>query len=220
MLNLSAHNLTAPPNRIFCIGKNYGEHIKELGGSQAPEEPVVFMKPVCNIVAPGETLQHPSYGNELHHEVEVVLLIGKEGKNVLKDDARSYISAITLGLDLTLRDVQKKLKKAGLPWDLSKSFEQSAPLGIFKDNSPNKIDLENLDFTCSVNGNLRQKGNTREMIFPIANLIQTLSSWWTLRPGDIIFTGTPAGVTSLQPEDKIEIESPAIGLFSWSLDSV
>ena len=175
------------------------------------------MKTACNIVAPGETLHRPSYGNELHHEVEVVLLIGKEGKNILKADALSYISAITLGLDLTLRDIQKKLKKAGLPWELSKSFEQSAPLGIFKNYFPNKIDLKNLPFSCSVNGSLRQKGNTREMIFPIENLIQTLSCWWTLRPGDIIFTGTPAGVASLQSGDKIEVESPSIGLFSWTL---
>ena len=216
-MDFSAHNLAFPPNRIFCIGKNYGAHIKELGGTQTPNEPVVFMKPVCNIVAPGEILYHPSYGRELHHEVEVVLLIGKKGKNILKADALSYISAITLGLDLTLRDVQKKLKKTGLPWELSKSFEQSAPLGIFKDYSPNKFDLRNLSFSCSVNGNLRQKGNTEGMIFPIANLIQTLSDWWTLRPGDIIFTGTPAGVASVQSGDTIEIKSPAIGLFSWSL---
>jgi 2-keto-4-pentenoate hydratase/2-oxohepta-3-ene-1,7-dioic acid hydratase in catechol pathway len=187
MLDISAHNLAFTPNRIFCIGKNYGDHIKELGDTQAPEEPVVFMKSVCNIVSPGKTLQRPSYGNELHHEVEVVLLIGNEGKNILKADALSYISAITLGLDLTLRDVQKKLKKAGLPWELSKSFEQSAPLGIFKDYSPNKVDLGNLPFSCSVNGSQRQKGNTREMIFPITNLIQALGCWWTLRPGDIFF---------------------------------
>jgi fumarylpyruvate hydrolase len=107
MLDISAHNLAFTPNRIFCIGKNYGDHIKELGDTQAPEEPVVFMKSVCNIVSPGKTLQRPSYGNELHHEVEVVLLIGNEGKNILKADALSYISAITLGLDLTLRDVKK-----------------------------------------------------------------------------------------------------------------
>ena len=90
-MNFSAHNLTLTPNRIFCIGKNYSKHIKELGGTQAPTEPVVFMKTACNIVAPGETLHRPSYGNELHHEVEVVLLIGKEGKNILKADALSYI---------------------------------------------------------------------------------------------------------------------------------
>jgi 2-keto-4-pentenoate hydratase/2-oxohepta-3-ene-1,7-dioic acid hydratase in catechol pathway len=216
-LNFSAHNLTFAPNRIFCISKNYGEHIKELGGTHAPEEPVVFMKPVCNIVAPGETLHRPSFGRELHHEVEVVLLIAKEGKNISAANALSHISAITLGLDLTLRDVQKKLKKAGLPWELSKSFEQSAPLGIFKNFDTDKIDSTDLPFSCSVNGNLRQKGNTHEMIFPIANLIQILSGWWTLRPGDIIFTGTPAGVASLHSGDKIEIESPMIGAFSWSI---
>jgi len=214
-LNINSHNLTFPPCRIFCIGKNYDEHIKELGGKQPPKEPVVFMKPVCNIVAPGEILNYPPYGNELHHEVEVVLLIGKEGKNIPESHAISYISDITLGLDLTLRDVQKKLKSAGLPWERSKSFEQSAPMGIFKKSK--NIDLTNLPFSCSVNGNLRQKGNTAEMIFPISNLIQILSSWWTLKPGDIIFTGTPAGVGPLQRGDRVEVESPFIGSFLWNL---
>ena len=105
-MDFSAHNLAFTPNRIFCIGKNYGEHIKELGGTRAPEEPVVFMKP-GNIVAPENTLHWPSYGNELHHEVEVVLLIGKEGKNILEANTLPYVSAITLDLDLTLRDVKK-----------------------------------------------------------------------------------------------------------------
>lgn len=214
-MNITSHNLSYTPNRIFCIGKNYNEHIKELGGKQAPEEPVVFMKPVCNIVAPGEDLNYPSYGNELHHEVEVVLLIGKEGKNIPESQALSYISDITLGLDLTLRDIQRELKTAGLPWERSKSFEQSAPLGIFK--KCEDINLTNLPFSCSVNGNLRQKGNTGEMIFPISNLIQILSGWWTLKPGDIIFTGTPAGVGPLQPGDKVEVESPLIGSFFWNL---
>ncbi len=214
-MNISSHNLTFTPNRIFCIGKNYGEHIKELGGKQAPEEPVVFMKPVCSIVAPGETLNYPPYGNELHHEVEVVLLIDKEGKNIPESQALSYISGITLGLDLTLRDVQKKLKKAGLPWERSKSFEQSAPLGVFKKYE--NIDLTDLPFFCSVNGTQRQKGNMSEMIFPVPNLIQIISKWWTLKPGDIIYTGTPAGVGPLQPGDKIEVQSPFIGSFSWNL---
>ncbi len=216
-MSFSSHNFPHTPNRIFCIGKNYEEHIKELGGKQTPEEPVVFMKPICNIVAPDETLHYPPYGNDLHHEVEVVLLIGKEGKNISQVDALSHISDITLGLDLTLRDVQKSLKKSGLPWERSKSFEQSAPLGFFKKYNSNKIDLTNLPFSCSVNSELRQKGNTAEMIFPAANLIQILSCWWTLKPGDIIFTGTPAGVAALHPGDKIEVESPMVGAFSWRL---
>ncbi|MBT4899786.1 MAG: FAA hydrolase family protein, partial [Nitrospina sp.] len=107
--------------------------------------------------------------------------------------------------------------KAGLPWELSKSFEQSAPLGFFK--APNSIDLENLSFTCSVNGELRQEGNTRDMIFSIKSLIHTLSGWWTLKPGDIIFTGTPSGVGPLEAGDRVDIDSPVAGPFSWTLAS-
>ena len=105
----------------------------------------------------------------------------------------------------------------GLPWELSKSFEQSAPLGLFQAYDPDSIDLENLSFTCSVNGNLRQQGNTRDMLFPVKNLIHALSRWWMLKPGDIIFTGTPAGVGPLKVGDKVSIESPVTGSFSWSL---
>ena len=206
------------PQRIFCIGKNYAEHIKELGG-QTPEEPVVFMKPVSSIVAPFKTLYMPRHGKLLHHEVEVVLLIGKEGRDVPEFDALSYIAAVTVGLDLTLRDVQGRLKKAGLPWEISKSFEQSAPLGIFKTYDADVINLQNLSFTCSVNGGLRQKGNTCDMLFPIKSLICTLSRWWVLRPGDIIYTGSPAGVGPLEPGDRIDIESSVIGSFSWTIAS-
>jgi 2-keto-4-pentenoate hydratase/2-oxohepta-3-ene-1,7-dioic acid hydratase in catechol pathway len=204
------------PQRIFCIGKNYNEHVKELG-STVPEEPVVFMKPVCNIVAPGENLSMPRHGSLLHHEVEVVFLIGREGQDIPEVDALSYIAGITLGLDLTLRDVQGRLKKTGLPWELSKAFEQSAPLGYFKTYDPNSIDLKNLSFTCSVNGDLRQQGNTRDMLFSVKNLIHRLSGWWTLRPGDIIFTGTPSGVGLLKQGDQVGIESSVTGLFSWTI---
>jgi len=213
-VTFSIHHKTIQPNRIFCVGKNYNKHIKELGGKQIPDEPVVFMKPLCSIVAPGN-IYYPPYGNELHHEVEVVLLIGKEGKNIPEHLALMHISDITLGLDLTLRDIQNNLKLKGLPWERAKSFEGSAPLGIFK--KFHDIDLCNLPFSCSVNGDLRQNGNTGEMIFPVAKLINILSSWWTLKTGDIIFTGTPAGVGPLKPGDTIVAESPKIGLFSWIL---
>lgn len=215
-LQIAIEGRSFTPQRIFCIGKNYDEHVKELG-STAPEEPVVFMKPVCNIVDPGETLSLPRHGSLLHHEVEVVLLIGRGGQDVPEADALSYIAGITLGLDLTLRDVQGRLKKSGLPWELSKAFEQSAPLGYFKKYDPNSIDLENLSFTCSVNGNLRQQGNTRDMLFPVRNLIHRLSGWWTLRPGDIIFTGTPSGVGPLKQGDQVGIESSDTGFFSWTI---
>ena len=213
-LNFLVHHKTIKPNRIFCIGKNYDKHIKELGGKQVPEEPIVFMKPLCIIVSPGNICP-PPYGNELHHEVELVLLIGKEGKDIPESQALAQISDITLGLDLTLRDIQKQLKLKGLPWERAKSFEESAPLGIFK--KYHDIDLDNLTFSCAVNGDLRQNGNTGEMIFPVAKLISILSNWWTLKPGDIIYTGTPAGVAPLKPGDRIVVESPKIGSFSWNL---
>ena len=215
-MQISVNGQLFAPNRIFCIGKNYDEHVKELGG-KTPEEPVVFMKPVSSIVAPGESLFMPRHGNLLHHEVEVVLLIGREGQDIPQANALSFIAGVSLGLDLTLRDIQVQLKKAGLPWELSKSFEQSAPLGLLKAYHPGSIDLENLSFTCSVNGELRQQGNTRDMLFPIKSLIHMLSGWWTLRPGDIVFTGTPSGVGPLKAGDRVDIESPGTGLFSWTL---
>ena len=215
-MQISVNGQLFAPNRIFCIGKNYDEHVKELGG-KTPEEPVVFMKPVSSIVAPGESLFMPRHGNLLHHEVEVVLLIGREGQDIPQANALSFIAGVSLGLDLTLRDVQVQLKKAGLPWELSKSFEQSAPLGLFKAYHPGSIDLENFSFTCSVNGELRQQGNTRDMLFPIKSLIHMLSRWWALRPGDIVFTGTPSGVGPLKAGDRVDIESPGTGLFSWTL---
>jgi 2-keto-4-pentenoate hydratase/2-oxohepta-3-ene-1,7-dioic acid hydratase in catechol pathway len=215
-ISIKGHSFT--PNRIFCIGKNYDKHIKELGG-EIPEEPVVFMKPVSSIEVPFQTLYMPRHGKLLHHEVEVVLLIGKEGKDISKPDALSYIAGVTLGLDLTLRDVQGQLKKAGLPWEISKSFEQSAPLGIFRSYDPDIINLQNLSFTCSVNEDIRQRGNTCDMLFSISSLICVLSRWWVLRPGDIIYTGTPSGVGPLQPGDQIDIESSVIGSFSWMLAS-
>jgi 2-keto-4-pentenoate hydratase/2-oxohepta-3-ene-1,7-dioic acid hydratase in catechol pathway len=216
-LQFLINNQSFDPFRIFCIGKNYDEHIKELGGKDRPIEPVVFMKPVSSIVTPEDLLFYPRYGAELHHEAEVVLLIGKEGKDISEENAYSHIIGVTLGLDLTLRDVQSQLKKSGLPWELSKSFEQSAPLGHFKAFDPDFIDLEDLPFSCRVNGDLRQNGNTSDMIFPIKSLIKTLSGWWTLRPGDIIFTGTPSGVGPLRVGDKIEIQNSDIGSFSWEI---
>ncbi|MGV7221732.1 MAG: fumarylacetoacetate hydrolase family protein [Nitrospinales bacterium] len=215
-MKININNREFEPRRIFCIGKNYGEHVEELGGS-LPEEPVVFMKPVSSLVASGQSLKYPRYGSELHHEVEVILLIGKEGQNISEEEAYSYISGVTIGLDLTLRDIQKKLKKSGLPWELSKSFEQSAPIGKFKPYDSKSLDLENLSFTCHVNNSLKQDGNSRDMIFPIKKIIQTLSGWWTLQPGDIIYTGTPSGVGPLLPGDEIKITSPEIGSFLWNI---
>ncbi len=213
MTSSTFHREANPCGRIFCIGKNYTEHIRELSGV-VPEEPVVFIKPWSSLVAPEETVKIPRHGSQLHHEVEVVFKIGAEGQGIPESEAFDYIDGVTLGLDLTLRDVQSRLKKSGYPWELAKAFEQSAPLGEYVPLQKIR-DPQNLDFSCSVNGQVRQKGNTAEMIFSLPKLVSFLSSVWCLRPGDLIFTGTPSGVGILGSGDSATIASPEIGEFSW-----
>lgn len=204
------------PQRLFCIGKNYAEHVRELGGTAAPSEPVVFLKPATCLVPPGATIPMPAHGHTLHHEVEVVVLIGRGGRAIPEAEAPSHIAGLALGLDLTLRDVQAALKKKGHPWELSKAFDHSAPLGewIAFDGT---VPLDDIAFECRVNGEGRQAGNTGEMIFPVPALIRFLSGIWELREGDLIYTGTPAGVGPLEKGDTVEISSPRLGTSSWQL---
>jgi 2-keto-4-pentenoate hydratase/2-oxohepta-3-ene-1,7-dioic acid hydratase in catechol pathway len=204
---------SSSPLRIFCIGRNYVEHVRELNNPM-PARPVVFMKPSSSLVRPGETVRFPSHGTELHHETEVVVEIGKEGKPSTENEAEAFIHGLTLGLDLTLRDVQREMKAKGLPWELSKSFDQSAPLGdMVPYREPLRYDA--IRFACYVNGDKRQEGTSGDMIFPIPRLIMEVGKVWSLHPGDLIFTGTPAGIGPLEPGDRIEISSPQLGSWSW-----
>ena len=208
--------------RIFCIGKNYTEHIRELGGfdstlqSKNESQPVVFMKPVTSIVWLGESIHVPTHGNVLHHEVEVVVLLNGGGKNILIEDSLSCIAGVTLGLDITLRDVQVEVKKKGYPWELSKSFDQSSPLGLMR-SYDDSFDLFDIPFACFVNGEKRQEGNTKDMIFSIPKVISFLSTVWELFPGDLIYTGTPFGVGVLGKRDEIVLESPILGRYKWAM---
>ena len=210
------------PCRIFCIGKNYTEHIRELGGfdstlqSKNESQPVVFMKPVTSIVSLGESIHAPTHGNVLHHEVEVVVLLNGGGKNILIEDSLSCIAGVTLGLDITLRDVQAEVKKKGHPWELSKSFDQSSPLGLMRSYG-NSFDLFDIPFACFVNEEKRQEGNTKDMIFSIPQVISFLSTVWKLMPGDLIYTGTPSGVGIIKSRDEIVLNSPMLGRFAWSV---
>ena len=201
--------------RIFCIGRNYVEHVHELSNI-LPIKPVIFIKPMTCLVAPGEKIHFPKHGKMLHHEVEIVIKVGQEGRTTKEEDSLSLGSAITVGLDLTLRDVQEDLKKKGLPWEIAKAFEQSAPLGEFIPYHQS-LDLKNISFGCKVNGIERQRGNTGEMIFSFERLLVELSKIWVLRPGDLIYTGTPSGVGPLVIGDTIEIKADSIGSFSWSI---
>ena len=210
------------PCRIFCIGENYTEHIRELGGfnstlqSKNESQPVVFMKPVTSIVSLGESIHAPTHGNVLHHEVEVVVLLNGGGKNILIEDSLSCIAGVTLGLDITLRDVQVEVKKKGHPWELSKSFDQSSPLGLMR-SYDDSFDLFDIPFACFVNEEKRQEGNTKEMIFSIPQIISFLSTVWKLIPGDLIYTGTPPGIGVIKSRDEIVLNSPILGRFTWSV---
>jgi 2-keto-4-pentenoate hydratase/2-oxohepta-3-ene-1,7-dioic acid hydratase in catechol pathway len=201
--------------RVFCIGRNYTGHVSELN-SAMPEKPVVFIKPATCLIPPGRAIRFPRHGQNLQHEVEVVIRIGKTGKAQSYDEAFSMIDGVTLGLDLTLRDVQTGLKQKGLPWEIAKSFDQSAPIGEFLPYD-GSLDLTGIEFSCTVNGSVRQQGNTRDMIFSIDKLIMELSTVWFLHPGDMIYTGTPSGVGPLCAGDRIVIESEQLGYFTWNV---
>lgn len=201
--------------RIFCIGRNYTEHAHELG-SEVPKTPVVFIKPISCLVDEGESVHYPKHGNNFHYEVELVIRIGKTGQPEKQVDALTFVDAFTIGLDLTLRDVQNRLKDKGLPWEMSKAFEQSSPIGKFiKYDHPDQ--LKNFSFRCFVNSEKRQEGNSDDMIFSVERLIFELGKIWILQPGDLIYTGTPSGVGPIDIGDLITIENEITGSFSWKI---
>jgi 2-keto-4-pentenoate hydratase/2-oxohepta-3-ene-1,7-dioic acid hydratase in catechol pathway len=205
-------------NRLFCIGKNYAEHVAELAHlGHAPDgECVVFMKPASCIVPVGEPIVLPKQSGSIHHEAELVVLLTGGDRDVPVEDALDCVAGFTLGLDLTLRDLQTQLKNKGKPWELAKAFDGAAPLGEFRPYL--QQDLQALHFTCHVNGQLRQSGDTSKMLFSVARQIHILSQTWALQPGDAIYTGTPSGVGPLQSGDEVVLQGPQIGRFSWTCE--
>lgn len=204
------------PNRIFCIGKNYAEHVAELAhlGHAPGGDCVVFMKPASCIVPEGNAIPLPHGQGSVHHEAELVVLLTGGGRDIAEADATQYIAGLTLGLDLTLRELQTRLKNQGKPWELAKAFDGAAPLGDFKPYLDQN--LQALEFTCHVNGSLRQHGRTAEMLYSVARQIHILSQTWALMPGDVLYTGTPKGVGPLTPGDRVELAAEGIGHFSWN----
>ena len=188
---------------IYCIGRNYAKHIEEMK-SEKTADPVVFLKPRSSIIRSGSKIELPSISSNVHHEVELVALIGKETFHVSEDKALDSVCALAVGLDLTARDLQSDAKKAGLPWTLSKGLHSFAPLGNFiKYSSNGTVDVQNLDISVHVNGLCRQSGNTSGMIFTLSEIISYLSAHFKLNPGDLIFTGTPEGVSQINRGDRI-----------------
>jgi len=200
-ITIKTTNERIPIGKIVCIGRNYPEHAKELG-NEVPGKPVLFLKPASAVIYSGEDIIHPSFGNELHHEVELVLLIGAKVKDASLEEAENAITGYGVGLDMTLRDVQSKLKSKGHPWTLAKCFDTSAVISDFVLKDDYKLSLDN-KITLSVNDVIKQKDTLSSMIFNPAELIEYVSSVMTLEKGDLIFTGTPAGVSKVNRGDKL-----------------
>ena len=188
--------------KIFAIGRNYVEHIRELN-NETPDEPVIFTKPDTALVRNNQPFYYPAFSTDIHYEVELVLRICKTGKNVHEKFAPGYFDAIGLGIDFTARDIQTKAKDKGLPWTLAKGFDGSAPISEFLPIETFK-DINNINFSLSVDKVVKQKGNSGLMIFNFNQIISYISRFITLRSGDILFTGTPKGVGPVKIGNKLE----------------
>ena len=186
--------------KIICIGRNYAKHIEELA-NERPENPVVFLKPDSSILPKKNPFFIPPFSNDVHYEVEVLVKINKVGKHIATRFAHKYYDEIGLGIDFTARDIQQKCKEKGLPWEKAKAFDGSAVIGDFYNKS--NFDLENLTFKLFKNDIIVQDGNTKSMLWKIDEIISYVSQYFTLKKGDIIFTGTPAGVGKVSENDVL-----------------
>lgn len=195
--------------KIVCIGRNYAEHARELG-NEVPSEPVLFIKPATSVIVDGGTVKIPGYSQDCHYEVELALLIGKTARAVTSDQAMEYLVGYGVAIDMTLRDVQARLKAKGLPWEIAKGFDSSCPLSDFVP-AETVSDPHNLNLRLSVNGEIRQNGNSADMIWRVPQLIAHVSGIFTLEPGDVILTGTPAGVGQVRPGEAMDAEIPTVG---------
>ncbi len=186
--------------KIICIGRNYVNHISELG-NERPEEPVIFLKPDTALLKEGD-FYLPEFSNDVHHEIEVVVKINKVGKYIDPKFAHKYYNEISVGIDFTARDIQQKLKEKGLPWEKAKAFDNSAVIGNFVPVAD--LDVDNLELELLKNGVSQQKGNTNQMLWKINELVAYVSQYFTLKTGDLIYTGTPSGVSRVEPNDVLE----------------
>jgi len=199
-----------PVRRIFCIGRNYAEHAREMGHDPTREPPFFFTRPADALVISGAETPYPPATNDLHHEIELVVAIGREAKGIAAEAALDHVWGYAAGIDLTRRDLQAEAKKMGRPWDMAKGFDFSAPIGDLAPAS--RIGHPaNARITLAVNGTTRQDGDVADMIWPVPEAIAYLSTLVTLMPGDLIFTGTPAGVSAIVRGDRLEGEIQGVG---------
>ena len=202
-----------PVHRIYCVGRNYAEHAKEMGFT-GREPPFFFMKPADAVLAANDgemgTLPYPSLSTNLHHEIELVVAIGKGGKNIAAADALQHVYGYAIGLDMTRRDLQNGMKKQGRPWCIAKGFDDSAPIGTIKP-AAQAGDVAQATIWLKVNGHERQRSNVSQLIWSIAETIEHLSKAWLLQPGDLIYTGTPEGVGAVVSGDVLEAGIDGLG---------
>jgi 2-keto-4-pentenoate hydratase/2-oxohepta-3-ene-1,7-dioic acid hydratase in catechol pathway len=195
------------PSKIVCVGRNYLEHARELG-NEVPERPLIFLKPPSALLADGETIRLPAVSNQVEHEGEIAVVIGRRARGVRAEDAMEYVAGYAPLNDVTARDLQKTDGQ----WTRAKGFDTFCPLGAVHPAAG--VDVAALEVVCRVNGEVRQRGRAADMAFPIPVLIEYISSVMTLEPGDVIATGTPAGVGRLHPGDVVEVEVPGVGILS------
>lgn len=202
------------PSKIICVGRNYAEHARELG-NEIPESPVLFLKPPSSLVTLEQGIRWNTALGECHYECELSIRIGQRLKNATSEQAKAAIAGVTLGLDLTLRDLQSQLKAKGQPWERAKAFDGACVLGQWL--APDMLsDYSNASFELQVNQELRQQGNTADMIFGVVELLVDISQVFSLEPGDVVMTGTPAGVGALQSGDQLKMTlNTVLGGVSW-----
>ncbi|MGB2256873.1 MAG: fumarylacetoacetate hydrolase family protein [Flavobacteriaceae bacterium] len=188
--------------KIICIGRNYKNHVNELNNI-VPTEPIIFLKPDTSIILKKQPFFIPDFSNDIHHEVEVIVKINRVGKYISKEFAHKYYDKIGLGIDFTARDIQQNQKQFGLPWEKAKAFDGSALIGKWV-NKTSFDDINDINFSLMKNNELVQQGNTSQMLWDIDSIIAYVSSFFTLKIGDIIFTGTPAGVGAVKENDKLK----------------
>lgn len=206
-----------PVHRIYCVGRNYSDHVKEMGGDPKSEPPVFFSKPADAIVIDNQSVAYPTVSTEVHHEVELVVALGHGGKNINPDAALACVFGYAVGVDLTRRDLQALAKKQGRPWDVAKGFDHSAPISPINPMSNLISHPHEGSITMAVNGQLRQNGNLSEMIWSVTEIICELSKYFELRAGDLIFTGTPAGVSAIKAGDLLHAEIERVGSLEFKI---
>ena len=207
--NLIGTNQKFHIGKIVCLARNYAEHARELG-NETPTAPVLFMKPASSVIGDGETVRIPSYSQECHYEVELAVLIGKQCRGVSADNAIEHVAGYGVAIDMTLRDVQNQMKAKGLPWEIAKGFDTSCPLSDFVPATA-VADPHALNLKLAVNGEARQNGISSDMINRIPQIIAHISAIFTLDPGDVILTGTPAGVGPVRAGDVMTAEISSVG---------